>query len=152
MAVSSVARSGPLSKMSVCRIYVHQCMYDMYVCILFFPPAYEIIEIYSCRDMQTARRDLWGVQAGSRLVYIYIYLYLFMYLSIYLFIYLYIYVILFPIPIYTYLFPISCGNPVFAHINTHCWCELNITGIFFISSSNSVSSMTVMPFFCTSGP
>jgi len=149
VAVSSVARSGPLSKMSVCRIYVHQCMYDMYVCILFFPPAYEIIEIYSCRDMQTARRDLWGVQAGSRLVYIYIYL--FMYLFIYLFIYIFI-SFYFHIPIYTYLFPISCGNPVFAHIKTHCCCELNISGIFFISSSNSVSSMTVMPFFCTSGP
>ena len=54
-----------------------------------------------------------------------------MYLFIYLFIYIFI-SFYFHIPIYTYLFPISCGNPVFAHIKTHCCCELNISGIFHL--------------------
>ena len=148
MAVSSVARSGPLSKMSVCRIYVHQCMYDMYVCILFF--------LQHMRSLRSTRaetcKQLGEICEEFRLVVgCCIYIYLFMYLFIYLFIYIFI-SFYFHIPIYTYLFPISCGNPVFAHIKTHCCCELNISGIFFISSSNSVSSMTVMPFFCTSGP
>ena len=83
-----------LFKMSVCRIYVHQCMYDMYVCILFFPPAYEII--WDPTRAETCKQ-LGEICEEFRLVVgwcIYIYIYLCM--SIYLFIYLYIYFILFP--------------------------------------------------------